>query len=58
MNATLLSIIPKAPRIPSDLVTLLTYVAPQNRTQARRVALSAARECGVSLDGTTQAEEL
>lgn len=57
MHAATLTI-PRAPRIPSDYVTLLTYVAPSNRIQANRCAATAAREAGISLDGSTQAQEL
>lgn len=51
-------IAPLPPRLPSDWITLLTYQHPQNRTQARRVATSAARQAGVDLDAATMAEEL
>lgn len=58
MNANVTRIAPLPPRVPSDWLTLLTYQHPQNRVQARRVALSAATEQGVDLDGATLSDEL
>jgi hypothetical protein len=56
MDATMT--IPGAPKVPHDLAALLSYQAPQNRTQLRRVAVSAALADGVSLDGNTLTDEL
>jgi hypothetical protein len=60
MNAAsnLVSIIPPAPRVPSDYIFLLTFVSNQTEVQTRRVALSAALEEGVDLEGATCADEL
>lgn len=50
--------LPAPPRLPSDWIALLTYQAPQNRVQARRVAESAARAAHVDLESATLAEQL
>ena len=51
--------LPAPPRIPSDALFLLTYVAPaSNRVQQNRVAMSAAREMGIDTESVTNVEEL
>lgn len=57
MNAATLSI-PRAPRLPSDWIALLTYTPRATATQKRRQAESAMRAAGVSTNGATQADDL
>lgn len=59
MNA-LLSLVPPAPRVPSDFIFLLTYTAGSAQTDAQRARTNetTARELGVDLDCATNADEL
>jgi hypothetical protein len=52
------SIIPPAPRVPSDFVILLTYSSKQTEAQRQRVNATIARECGVDIDCATDCDEL
>jgi hypothetical protein len=59
MNAkTLASIIPAAPRTPSDYLTLLTYTPGQTKAQKIRTNATLAAEHNIDTDGATCADEL
>lgn len=57
-SAALVSIIPPAPRVPSDYAILLTFSSKQTEVQRQRVNASIAREHGVDLDCATDCDEL